>query len=320
MLGKKSTTIVAVLAALLLAVGIVFSAIPVFAQNGSVEGSAQSQISYKTAYPKISADSSSSVVVQSEHHLYRPGETVRIAGSVSGEMQEETESDTVTVRIMDSQGAVAASQEAQLNSEGEYSATITLPASADEGTYRAMTKLEVNASILGLLDAEIVAKLESTTPASFVVASESSFEVQAQTGSDGSDQQTFDINIASNSTVSDVELRQEQKMVVFTVDGETGTRGVTQVTVPKAMLSGEMTVTIDGQAVSSSSNDVIVTADTQTETTFEINYGHSEHEVAVTGTNVVPEFPVTAMIAAVAIGSVVAVMAAGKRIGFFSRV
>lgn len=317
MLGKKSTTIVAVLAALLLAVGIVFSAIPVFAQNGSVEGSAQSQISYNTAYPKISADSSSSVVVQSEHHLYRPGETVRIAGSVSGEMQEETESDTVTVRIMDSQGAVAASQEAQLNSEGEYSATITLPASADEGTYSAMTELEVNASILGLLDAEIVAKLESTTPASFVVASESSFEVQAE---NGSDQQTFDINIASNSTVSDVELRQEEKMVVFTVDGETGTRGVTQVTIPKAMLSGEMTIMIDGQAVSSSSSDVIVTADTQTETTFEINYGHSEHEVAVTGTNVVPEFPVTAIIAAVAVGSVVAAMAAGKRIGFFSRV
>jgi len=47
-------------------------------------------------------------------------------------------------------------------------------------------------------------------------------------------------------------------MVVFHVEGETGTRGITQVTVPKAMLSGEMAVMIDGKAVSSDSNDVIV--------------------------------------------------------------
>ena len=73
-------------------------------------------------------------------------------------------------------------------------------------------------------------------------------------------------------------------MVVFRVEGETGTSGVTQVTIPKAMLSGEMTVMIDGQVVSFESNDVIVVSDTSAETTFEINYAHSEHEMAVTGT------------------------------------
>jgi hypothetical protein len=167
-----------------------------------------------------------------------------------------------------------------------------------------------------LLDAQIVAKLESTTPASFVVASESSFEVRAQTEGGGGAEQTFDIKIASNSAVDAVELKQEQKMVTFRVEGETGTKGVSQVTIPKAMLSGEMTVMIDGRAVSSNSNDVIVTSNTQAEATFEINYSHSEHEIAVTGTNVVPEFPLSTLAMAAAIGSVISVLViARKRIG-----
>lgn len=315
---KGKTAMTVTMASLIFAAMVIPTIQLAFAQSsGSVQGSAQ--IAYKTAYPKTSVDSNNSVTVQAEHHLYRPGDSVKITGSVASEMRQETESDTVTVRVVDAQGMVVANQQAQVSSNGEYSATIRLPATADEGAYSASSKLEVEASILGLLDAQIVAKLESKTPASFVVATESSFEVTVQTDNEDV-QNEFSIDIASNSTVDAVELRQEQKMVTFRVEGETGTTGVAQVTIPKAMLSGEMSVMIDGQAVSPDSNDVIVTSNTQTETTFEINYLHSEHEVAVTGTNVAPEFPVSAMIMAAAIGSVVAVMAAGKRTGFFSRV
>jgi hypothetical protein len=114
------------------------------------------------------------------------------------------------------------------------------------------------------------------------VAGSSSFDITAE----GVEESP--VEIASNSTVDSAELDQEAKMVTFRVDGETGTRGVTQVMMPKAMLSGEMMVMIDGQAVSPESNDVIVTSDTSAETTFEINYTHSEHDVAVSGTNAVP--------------------------------
>src|SRR5262245_6305955 len=104
-------------------------------------------------------------------------------------------------------------------------------------------------------------------------------------------------------------------MVAFHVEGKTCTRGVTQVTVPKAMLSGEMTVMIDGRAVSSDSNDVIVTSNTSAETTFEINYAHSEHEMAVTETNVAPEFPLASVVMAGAVGSIVAALAIAKKKG-----
>lgn len=293
------------LVALNLALGAGFlSMAQVSAQSGSMEGSAQ--ISYKTAYPKASADSDNSVTVQSEHHLYRPGDTVKITGSVSSEMREETESDTVTVKLMNAEGTAVAEQQAQVDANGEYSVSLELPADA-EGEYSAGSKLEVEASVLGLLDAELVAKLESST--AFAVASSSSIDITVEGEGE------FQVEIASNSTVDSVVLKQEEKMVAFRVEGETGTRGVTQVTVPKAMLSGEMTVMIDGQVVSSESNDVIVTSDTSAETTFEINYSHSEHDVAVTGTNVVPEFPLATLVMAGAVASIIAALAIAKRKG-----
>jgi hypothetical protein len=305
------TTAITVLVALNLALGVAFlSTAPAFAQSGSIQGSVQSQISYKTSYPKVNADSNNSVTVQSEHHLYKPGDTVKITGSVSGEMRDKTKSDTVTVKLVDAKGSVVTNQQAKVDSKGEYSASLKLPASAQSSEYSAGTKLEVEASVLGLLDAQITAKLESST--TFVVASSSSTSVKADGGEE------FKVDIASNSTISNVQFKQNEKMVTFKAEGETGTRGVTQVTVPKAMLSGEMVVMIDGKAVASDSNDVIVTSDTSTETTYEINYHHSEHDVSVTGTSVVPEFPLATVVMAGAVGSIVAVLAIARKKGFVS--
>jgi hypothetical protein len=130
----------------------------------------------------------------------------------------------------------------------------------------------------GLLDAEIVAKLGSSTQ--FVIGTSNSFEVQAEGG------EQFELEITSNSNVGNVELRQEEKKVSFTVEGETGTRGAAEVTIPKAMLPGEMMmVLIDGEVVvATESNDIIVKSNTETDATFEINYSHSEHTVEVTRT------------------------------------
>lgn len=277
----------------------------IFAQSSSVEGSAQSQISYKTAYSKASADSSNSVIVQTEHHLYKPGDTVKVTGSVSSEMREQTKSDTVNIKLMDTYGAQVTNQQAKVNSNGDYSASLTLPANAGNGSYSTDSKIEVEASILGLLNAQITAKLESST--TFVVASSSSHNVKASSG------ESFTVDIASNSTVGNAQLNENQKMVGFSVEGQSGTKGVTQVKIPKAMLSGEMTVSIDGKTVASDSNDVIVTSNTSTETTFEINYSHSKHDVFITGTNVVPEFPLALVMMAAGLGSVVAIMTIAKK-------
>ena len=284
--------------------------IPAFGQNAT--GSVETEISYRTEYPMVEAEGDAGVTAQTEYRLYRPGDTVRVMGSVSEEMREELDSDTVTVQLTGADGSVAAEQEATIESNGEYEATVSLDSNAEAGEYSAGSKIVVQASLLGLLDAEIVAKLESPKT-SFVVGAETSHEVEAEGG------ETFDIEIASNSNIGSVELNEGEKMLAFTVEGETGTKGVTEVTVPKAMLSGEMMVLIDGQAMSSTSSDVILKSETNADVTFEINYSHSEHTIEVTGTSVVPEFPVAAVVMAAAIASAIVVATRVKLSGLAGR-
>lgn len=283
----------------------------------SVEAKAQL---YKPAYPKVAADSKNSLTVQSERHLYKPGEEVKVEGSVWSSLLAQINGaggagggeGLVTVQVTDNKGAVVASQGVPISSQGEYSVVFTLPPDAELGAYTIESKVQVKADLLGgLLSADLTAKLPQPSAAKFVVVSPQAFAVQAEG-------KEFEVRIASNSTtVSDFRFDQEAKKVSFTVEGETGTRGVTQVTLQKPMLSGQMTVLIDGEVVNPESNSVIVTSDTSSEMTLEINYHHSKHVIEVAGTNVVPEFPVSMVVMAVAIGSIVAaVTVAGKR-GFF---
>jgi hypothetical protein len=66
-----------------------------------------------------------------------------------------------------------------------------------------------------------------------------------------------------------------------------------------------MAVFIDGSLVSN--DQVLLKSDTETHTTFEINYSHSIHQIEVTGTNVVPEFPgviTMALVAAIGVSAI----------------
>jgi hypothetical protein len=67
------------------------------------------------------------------------------------------------------------------------------------------------------------------------------------------------------------------------------------------VLEGPYTVTIDGQVTT----DFEVANEGSVDAVMTISYGHSEREVTITGTQVVPEFPVVALGAvAAAIGAV----------------
>ena len=168
------------------------------------------QTMYSTSYPTIQADSSNSFTVQSEYRIYKPGDTVRIEGSMTSEMSAETQSDSVSIDVMNASGEVVASQETTVDNSGQYSATIALPANAPEGEYTVDSKIEVSVGVLGLLSAEVIANLESSTQ--FVVGSSSSFTVEAEGG------EQFEIEITSSSNVSNVRLHQESMRVSFTVE------------------------------------------------------------------------------------------------------
>jgi hypothetical protein len=104
----------------------------------------------------------------------------------------------------------------------------------------------------------------------------------------------MDLAVKTTSTISNFKVEEQNKRLSFTVDGQTGTQGSTEIPVGK-VLEGPYTVTIDGK----STTYFEVVNDGSADAVMMISYMHSTHDITVSGTNVVPEFPV-AMIGVIA--------------------
>lgn len=267
---------------------------------------AQSETEYRSSYAIPTAQASAPLTVQIEHHLYNPGDELTVRGAVWMEIVNRVDTlDLVRIEVKDSKGDIVVREDASVESDGNYSKTFMLLESAEQGTYTLEARIEIDADALGIVQTITSAALQSSIQ--FAVASPVTYSVDAEN-------QDFAVYIASNSGVNDFQFRQEEKRVSFFVEGNADTNGVTEITIPKKLLSGQMTVLIDQNVVVEDS--VLLKSDTATETTLEINYKHSIHRVEVAGTNVVPEFPVSMIIMAAAIVSVITtVRIASKRKG-----
>ena len=262
---------------------------------------AESHEHLKIAYEKLSADSDNTFTVQTERHLYKPGDGVKIEGTIwSGLIAAVGGINTVSIQVAGNNGNIVYNGIEHV-SNGEYSATFELPTDTKNGAYTLQAKADVNADVLNSLTLKMQTGLDSTTK--FVVVSPNAWEVKAG----GKD---FEVSVESSSDASDLKFDEQAKKLSLSVQGESGTTGVTDITIPKSLLSGDLTVMIDGQVMSQ--NDVIETADTQDDTTLEINYHHSSHVIDVVGTNAAPEFPVSTVIITVAVGSVIILGSFGK--------
>lgn len=112
--------------------------------------------------------------------------------------------------------------------------------------------------------------------------------------------ENVDVEIRTSSTIGQLELDEENNRVSFTVDGEDGTEGTAEISIGR-VLEGPYTVTIDGQATT----EFEETMSASGEAMLTISYTHSEHDVDITGTSVVPEFPVAVIgVIAVVVGIV----------------
>ena len=116
-------------------------------------------------------------------------------------------------------------------------------------------------------------------------------------------EKSIDLAVKTSSTISDFEIDEENKMISFTVDGTTGTEGTTEIPIGQ-ILEGPFTVMIDGQ----STTDFEVTGEGTADAVITISYMHSVHDITITGTNVVPEFPAVIVGIIAAIVGIVAVM------------
>src|SRR5581483_2114847 len=190
-------------------------------EQGSMTGSekpfqmgANASASYKQSYPGEKADDNRPFTVHSENHLYKPGEEVKVEGSIWSSLIAQIGSDVSTVKLnmTDNKGNLTAQKDASVDSNGDFSTTFTLPENASQGAYTIDAMIGLKADLLGTLNADVKSKLE--TSAKFEVISPNAFAVKAE----GKD---FEVDIASNSTVKNFEFNQQEKKVSFHVEGQT---------------------------------------------------------------------------------------------------
>ncbi|MEW6603271.1 MAG: hypothetical protein AB1351_01115 [Thermoproteota archaeon] len=95
-----------------------------------------------------------------------------------------------------------------------------------------------------------------------------------------------EVNIQSNSVVSNFNFSEATKQISFDVEGTNGTDGFAIITATEVLEPPYM-ITIDGQPTT---DFFIFEDEIRNETAVEINYRHSSHHITIMGTNVVPEF------------------------------
>ena len=112
------------------------------------------------------------------------------------------------------------------------------------------------------------------------------------------------VAVESTSTISDFALDEESKSVTFSTDG-TGDASTVSV---GSVLEGPYTVMVDGDVTT----DFEESTDSQGVKTVSVTHGAGAHEVSISGTQVVPEFPIAALAAFAAIAGAVSVMGRTK--------
>ena len=99
----------------------------------------------------------------------------------------------------------------------------------------------------------------------------------------------YSVDIVSNSTLANFNFNATSKTIMFDVEGQSGTTGFCRVDIPKSLLwsdnKDKWTVIVGG--VLASPNVI----ENGNYTYIYFSYTHSTHEVKITGTNAVPEFP-----------------------------
>jgi len=282
-LTSKTLSIVLILTAMFLSSTFVVFPHPVLAQNANVIVTSNYNTSYKEEAPGVSKP----VTVELENHLYHPGESVQVHGSIWMDIVNRIDAlHIVKVEIKDNSGNIVARENATVDrTDGSYSTSLMLLDNAAKGRYAAESRVDLEADALGIVQAITSATLQSSR--SFAVAASEEYPVSVEG-------EKFTVSLASNSGINDFQFKQTEKRVAFFVEGDAGTEGVTEITIPKALLSGDMSVFMDQSLINE--DDVIVKSETDAATTFEINYHHSIHRMEVSGTNVVPEFPLVSIL------------------------
>jgi hypothetical protein len=104
------------------------------------------------------------------------------------------------------------------------------------------------------------------------------------------DGMAYNVNVISNSTISDFNFNVDQKSISFNVTGNDGTIGFCRVTIPKNLLwaDDDWTILVDSQPITDYTK-----FEDENCTHLYFTYNHSTKTVTIKGTHVIPEYPST---------------------------
>jgi hypothetical protein len=102
-------------------------------------------------------------------------------------------------------------------------------------------------------------------------------------------EKTYEVSAKSNSSVSDLSFIEALKELRFIVNGESGTTGFCNITIPADLIWGELSIYKDDYVIT---KDVDYTqSNNGTHHFLQITYNHSTHVIEIRGTEAIPEFP-----------------------------
>ncbi len=121
--------------------------------------------------------------------------------------------------------------------------------------------------------------------------------------------------ISSNSSnVRDFRFNEEMNQVSFRVSSEGDKEGVVMLPVSRA-LEGPYIVSLDGNVTP---NFEVINNQTGDETNIKITYDQGIHEIIITGTNVIPEFP-TSLVGVLILGFIIGAVMTLNRMHYLPR-
>jgi hypothetical protein len=111
----------------------------------------------------------------------------------------------------------------------------------------------------------------------------------------------YRVGLHTNSRVIEASFDQPAKKINIQLEGIQGTAGMSELTIPKELLSGQFAVALDGAMP-----EEFTMSENQTHSVIRVSHDHNLQELTIQGTSVVPEFPVVSAIAAVAVAAALA--------------
>jgi hypothetical protein len=119
--------------------------------------------------------------------------------------------------------------------------------------------------------------------------------------------------VNSSSNVTDFRFNEEMKQISFTVSSEDNSGGIVMLPISRA-LEGPYTVTFDGNPMT---NFEIINNQTINETSIKISHDQGIHNITISGTNVIPEFP-SSLVGVLILGVATGVIMTLSRIRYFT--